>query len=169
MKVTSDPGDPSRSFREPDLPQATWPLEGWSRSHIDGFHPHPLQAVRVPPQLAHLLLDPELFSWQEGGSLQASAPRGHLRLLVWVWAHWVLSTCAEMKTRASGSSPPRAGVPSFLQPPWQSLSQQRTLALPPGHRGLREKLLRGFHRPAALAQGPGRAGWLRELGHLERA
>ena len=95
--------------------------------------------------------------------------RGHLRLLVWVWAHWVLSTCAEMKTRASGSSPPRAGVPSFLQPPWQSLSQQRTLALPPGHRGLREKLLRGFHRPAALAQGPGRAGWLRELGHLERA
>ncbi|XP_070334739.1 collagen alpha-1(III) chain-like [Odocoileus virginianus] len=48
------------------------PLEGWSRPHVDGFRPFPLKAARVPPPLAHLLLDPELF-WQEGGSLQASA------------------------------------------------------------------------------------------------
>lgn len=66
---------------------------------------------------------------------------------------------AELRTRASAPllqrAPPRAGVPSFPQPPAAPSSTAAPRA--PGHRGLCEKLPRGFHAPAALA--PGARAW----------
>lgn len=162
--MTPDPGRPLLQLQGADLPQVTWPLEGWSRPHVDGFHPSPLQAVRStparpsPPAPGAVLL---------AGRREATSfcPAGHLRLSVWVRAHRVLSTRAELRTGASAPllqrAPPSGGGPPASRscPGRAFLSSSPSLS--PRHRGLREKLLQGFHTPAALAQGPGRVGRLR--------